>query len=598
MPTQGSRIARARASGGRCSSRRACREGDILLITDSEVDGADLDLAGELRRDGFRVERARRRHRAGRADSARRRRLRHRPTTAKSWCRSSMPRACSGSPRPAADVTRALAPDDRDLDALFPAPAALPLDATLDDAASEEYEADVWRDRGVVLAVALLPLLALVLPARLDRGVAARRARTTPRARRVRMAGSVAAARSARLRGAAMPSKRSAPRSCSRIPEWRGAAQYRAGQFAESAVVACERRLDDRALQPRQRAREGRPASEPPSRSTTERSTLDPDHEDARYNRDLAGGALAGEPAAATAAGSSGRASKHQGNSTGESQSGEQQEGQRRRAADAERGGDSGDSQAAAGDQEQPEEPNEGDPQGEENSRTAGANAGEEADAAQAAAGPEDVEQWASEQAAEQWLRRIPQDPGGLLRRKFLYQYQRLGVDQDGNRVIEGPARRRGRGERCARSECAATLARLAGAGARGGAGAKSRCRRASIAPSCASTNRSRTRCAPRARCAAIPKLRRSRRSSTCSTRRAVALSASSTRGHAQVTEWQFQLMPKTAGDSRCRRCASATVVSNPVSSACRRRADRVAPPTSSWSLKRTPSKWCMRSRR
>ncbi|MBF0190209.1 MAG: VWA domain-containing protein [Magnetococcales bacterium] len=30
-------------------------------------------------------------------------------------------------------------------------------------------------------------------------------------------------------------------------------------------------------------------------------------------------------------------------------------------------------------------------------------------------------------QAEEQWLRRIPDDPGGLLRRKFLYQYQRHG---------------------------------------------------------------------------------------------------------------------------------------------------------------------------
>ena len=26
--------------------------------------------------------------------------------------------------------------------------------------------------------------------------------------------------------------------------------------------------------------------------------------------------------------------------------------------------------------------------------------------------------------AAQQWLRRIPDDPGGLLRRKFLYQYK------------------------------------------------------------------------------------------------------------------------------------------------------------------------------
>jgi Ca-activated chloride channel family protein len=39
------------------------------------------------------------------------------------------------------------------------------------------------------------------------------------------------------------------------------------------------------------------------------------------------------------------------------------------------------------------------------------------------------------EQAMEQWLRRIPDDPGGLLRRKFRYQYQRSGKDQDGNSV-------------------------------------------------------------------------------------------------------------------------------------------------------------------
>lgn len=33
-------------------------------------------------------------------------------------------------------------------------------------------------------------------------------------------------------------------------------------------------------------------------------------------------------------------------------------------------------------------------------------------------------------QATEQWLRRIPDDPGGLLRRKFLYQYQQRGDRQ------------------------------------------------------------------------------------------------------------------------------------------------------------------------
>lgn len=39
------------------------------------------------------------------------------------------------------------------------------------------------------------------------------------------------------------------------------------------------------------------------------------------------------------------------------------------------------------------------------------------------------------QQAMEQWLRRIPNDPGGLLRRKFRYQYQRQGRDQDGNNL-------------------------------------------------------------------------------------------------------------------------------------------------------------------
>ena len=44
---------------------------------------------------------------------------------------------------------------------------------------------------------------------------------------------------------------------------------------------------------------------------------------------------------------------------------------------------------------------------------------------------------WSEEdaQAMEQWLRRIPNDPGGLLRRKFRYQYQRMGRDQDGNNL-------------------------------------------------------------------------------------------------------------------------------------------------------------------
>lgn len=44
-------------------------------------------------------------------------------------------------------------------------------------------------------------------------------------------------------------------------------------------------------------------------------------------------------------------------------------------------------------------------------------------------------QQQEQQQAMEQWLRRIPNDPGGLLRRKFRHQYQRSGKDQDGNDI-------------------------------------------------------------------------------------------------------------------------------------------------------------------
>jgi Ca-activated chloride channel family protein len=55
------------------------------------------------------------------------------------------------------------------------------------------------------------------------------------------------------------------------------------------------------------------------------------------------------------------------------------------------------------------------------------AEAGENPDTRQAAATAEPLDS-EEQRAAEQWLRRIPDDPGGLLRRKFLYQYnQRAG---------------------------------------------------------------------------------------------------------------------------------------------------------------------------
>jgi Ca-activated chloride channel family protein len=56
-------------------------------------------------------------------------------------------------------------------------------------------------------------------------------------------------------------------------------------------------------------------------------------------------------------------------------------------------------------------------------SDSGGDDRGEEDTQASAPSDAEHDERRETSQADEQWLRRIPDDPGGLLRRKFYYQY-------------------------------------------------------------------------------------------------------------------------------------------------------------------------------
>ncbi|MEJ8566954.1 VWA domain-containing protein [Elongatibacter sediminis] len=102
--------------------------------------------------------------------------------------------------------------------------------------------------------------------------------------------------------------------------------------------------------------------------------------------------------------------------------------------------GDEGESSQEASDESSPgdseSEPAEGDEnqQGEEGQE--GEQEPQEAEPGEEGEGQEktDYEQaWSEEdaQAMEQWLRRIPDDPGGLLRRKFIYEHQRRGAPEE-----------------------------------------------------------------------------------------------------------------------------------------------------------------------
>ena len=91
-----------------------------------------------------------------------------------------------------------------------------------------------------------------------------------------------------------------------------------------------------------------------------------------------------------------------------------------------------GEQQDEAADGQQQSADKSGDEESEQDQAAQQAGEGKaEAGEQQAAAVEADPLDSEERQAAEQWLRRIPDDPGGLLRRKFLYQYRQRAQGAD-----------------------------------------------------------------------------------------------------------------------------------------------------------------------
>jgi Ca-activated chloride channel family protein len=105
-----------------------------------------------------------------------------------------------------------------------------------------------------------------------------------------------------------------------------------------------------------------------------------------------------------------------------EGDQGESQDSESSEQRDAEQSEDSEGEQGQEGEQAEQEE---GENEGEQSEGGPGEEEGKQQ--------MEYSEAWSEEdaQAMEQWLRRIPDDPGGLLRRKFRNQHQRRGAPED-----------------------------------------------------------------------------------------------------------------------------------------------------------------------
>jgi Ca-activated chloride channel family protein len=494
MPSQGSYIEAGLDKAASLLRQADASEGEILLISDADVSAEALEKARELRGEGIRTSVLAVGTAAGAPIPERNGGF----LTDRSG-RVVLPRLDADGLGKLAEAGggrfAVLTADDRDLDAIEPTQQAGAVKGSAgsngEGADDDAHEADVWLDGGRWLVLLLLPLVAAgfrrgwlcvwVLCCLLPLSVVHAQAPANPGSPAAGPGSTPPAAAPGSTRPAAQsepgfsfkeawrslwrrPDQRAAaaldahePDRAAQLfrdPEWRATAQYRAGDYRGSAASLGG--VDNAEADYNRGNALARAGQLKNAVSSYDRALeLNPADEDARYNRDLVQRVLEQQkdepPPPQQQKGdddqqkgdeqSAGGQSQENQQQSGEgSESGEQQQAQNRAGESQQSGGDSpegdpgADEQSAAdaksGKNQGEPKPGEDDPDGEEAEKQAGQ--------APEAPGPQDVEQWASEQAADQWLRRVPQDPGGLLRRKFLYQYQRLGVDQDGHYVWPG----------------------------------------------------------------------------------------------------------------------------------------------------------------
>lgn len=211
-------------------------------------------------------------------------------------------------------------------------------------------------------------------------------------------------------------------------PEWKASALYRAGRYDEAARLFGTLPGADAAYnRGNALARAGR--LEEALRAYDEALAQDPDMDDARYNRRLVEQQLQ-QQRQQSHQHSPGQGSQSDNNRHGqqgqESQSGNDESG---RTSQGQSGNRHNSDHGENSKQTQPSEsgPPESPGKSRENDKEqAGGDTG-----AGTAEGLPDIDAVPLSRDQEQWLRRIPDDPGGLLRRKFLQQYQQRQTPPD-----------------------------------------------------------------------------------------------------------------------------------------------------------------------
>jgi len=214
-------------------------------------------------------------------------------------------------------------------------------------------------------------------------------------------------------------------------PDWQAVADYRAGDYAGSAKIFAEK-SDPRNLYNLANAMALQGELDSAIDTYEQVLEIEPGNEDASYNLELVKSLKEQQEQEQQNQGDDQQSTENPGGEGEESDSESQPDQQ------GEEGESQSDGEPQEGDPSESEEMSEEDMKAlqEELQKAAEeAESGEEPQQMSEAELAELRQQQEQDQAMEQWLRRIPDDPGGLLRRKFRHQYQRSGLDQDGNSV-------------------------------------------------------------------------------------------------------------------------------------------------------------------
>ncbi|MBY6070669.1 VWA domain-containing protein [Marinobacter salsuginis] len=218
-------------------------------------------------------------------------------------------------------------------------------------------------------------------------------------------------------------------------PEWRGSALYRSGQF-EGAAQAFARSQGPRASYNRGNALARAGKLQEALAAYDAALERAPDMEDARHNRKIVE-ELLNQQQQDQEGGQQGSSdsSSNEENQGNQQQSRQNQEGNGESESSSGSGNNQQDprnSQTASGNEDsannQGDEQNQQEPGEQGNPEQASGEGESPAGQAQA---PAPISETPLTQSQEQWLRRVPDNPGGLLQRKFLQQYQQRQTPSD-----------------------------------------------------------------------------------------------------------------------------------------------------------------------